>query len=139
MEGGCTMVRHISILGALLSILILPVHGSAATAVPSSEVSQAIVIQDVTARESSVAGTVVNNSSKTLRNVELLVRQEWLWNDELHPGDDSPGRTLSFTLRQDIAPHGSASFSFQTPPLARRSDGRFVVTVEVTGFSEVGF
>jgi hypothetical protein len=135
------MVTRISILGALLSILILPVHGSAATAavVPSSEASQQIVIQDVTAKDSSVAGTVVNNSSKTFRDVELLVRQEWLWNDELHPGTDSPGRTLPFTLRQDIAPHGSASFSFQTPPLARRSDGRFVTTVEVTGFSEVGW
>jgi hypothetical protein len=135
------MVTRISILGALMSILILPVHGSAAAGavVPSSEASQEIVIQDVTAKDSSVAGTVVNYSSKTVRDVELLVRQEWLWNDELHPGTDSPGRTLSFTLRQDIAPHASASFSFQTPLLAQRSDGRFVTTVEVTGFSELGW
>jgi hypothetical protein len=135
------MVTRISFLGALLSILILAVHGSAATGavVPSSEASQEIVMQDVTVKDSSVAGIVVNNSSKTVRDVELRVRQEWLWNDERHPGTDSPGRTLSFTLRQDIAPHASAAFSFQTLPLARRSDGRFVTTVEVTGFSEVGF
>jgi hypothetical protein len=134
------MVTRTSILGALLSILILPVHGSGATAavVPSSEASQEIVIRDVTATDSSVAGTVVNNSSKTFRSVVLLIRQEWLWNDERHPGTDSPGRTLSFILRQDIAPHTSASFNLQTPPLARRPDGRFVTTVEVTDFSEVG-
>ena len=134
------MATRISILGALLSIFILPVHESTATAavVPSSEASQEIIIQDVTAKDRSVSGTVVNNASKTVRDVELLVRQEWLWNDERHPGTDSPGRTLPFTLRQDIAPHASASFTFQTPPLARRSDGRFVTTVEVTGFSEVG-
>ena len=135
------MVTRISILGALMSILILPVHGSAAAGavVPSSEASQEIVIQDVTAKDSSVAGTVVNNSSKTVRDVELLVRQEWLWNDELHPGPDSPGRTVPFTLHQEIAPHASAAFTIQIPPLAPRSDGRFVTTLEITGFTEVGF
>ena len=135
------MVARTSIFGALLSILILPVHESAATAavVPSFEASQEIFIKDVTATDSSVAGTVVNNSSKTFRNVVLLIRQEWLWNDERHPGTDSPGRALSFILRQDIAPHTSASFNLQTPPLAPRPDGRFVTTVEVTDFSEVGY
>jgi len=138
-EEGFSMVTRISILGALLSIFILPVNGSAATGtvVSSSEASQEIVIQDVTAKDGSVSGTVVNNSSKTVRDVELLVRQDWLWNDERNPGMDSPGRTLRVTLRQDIAPHASASFILQTPPFAPRSDGRFVTTVEVTGFSEV--
>jgi len=136
------MVPRISILGVLLSTFILPVQGSAATAivVPSSEASQKIVIQSVLIKDGSViSGTVINNSNKAVRDVGFRVRQEWLWNDELHPGTDSPGRTLSFTLRQDIAPHASASFSFQTPLLAQRSDGRFVTTVEVTGFSEVGW
>jgi hypothetical protein len=132
------MVTRISILG-VLSILIMRVNASAATGavVPSSEASQEIVVQDVTAKDGSVSGIVVNNSSKTVRDVALLVRQEWLWNDEFHPGIDSPGRALRVTLRQDIAPHTSASFIFQTPPFALRSDGRFVTTVEVTGFSEV--
>jgi hypothetical protein len=140
-KGGFTVVSRISILGTLLSVLILPVHGSAAmgVVVPSSEASRAVVIQNVTAKNGSVSCTVVNNSAKTVRDVELLVRQEWLWNDELHPGADSPGRTLPFTVRRDIAPHASASFILQTPPTAARSDGRFVTTVEVTGFSEVGW
>jgi hypothetical protein len=49
-EGGFTVVPRILILGALLSVVILPVHGSAAmgVVVPSSEASQAVVIQDVT-------------------------------------------------------------------------------------------
>jgi hypothetical protein len=136
------MSPRISILGALLSILILPVQGPAATGVvvQSSEASEKIVIQDATLKAgSALSGTVVNNSSKTVRDVGFRVRQEWLWNDELHPGTDSPGRTLPFTLRQDIAPHASASFTIQIPPLAPRSDGRFMTTLEVTGFTEVGF
>ena len=73
-----------------------------------------------------------------LRGVELLLRQVWLWNDERHPGTDSPGRTLPFTLGGDVAPNASAPFTFQTPPLPQRSDGRFVTTMDVTGFTEVG-
>ncbi len=136
------MVPRISILGVLLSTFILPVQGSAATAivVPSSEASQKIVIQSVLIKNGSViSGTVINNSSKAVRDVGFRVRQEWLWNDELHPGPDSPGRTVPFTLHQEIAPHASAAFTIEIPPLAPRSDGRFVTTLEITGFTEVGF
>src|SRR5262249_35541516 len=134
-----TMVIRISVIGALLSSLILPVHGFAGTGtvVPSSEASQEIVIQHVAARDGSDSGTIVNNSSQTVRDVQLLVRQEWLWNDEFHPATDSPGRTLRVTQRPDIPPHASASFVFQTPPFDRRSDGQLVTAVDVIGFAEV--
>jgi hypothetical protein len=101
------MVRRISILGALLSIFILPVQGPADTGVvvPSSEASQKIVIQSALIKNSSViSGTVINNSNKTVRDVGFRVRQEWLWNDELHPGADSPGRTVPFTLHAGDRP-----------------------------------
>jgi hypothetical protein len=119
--------------GALLGILTLPLHGAAAPAavVPSSEIAQTIVINDLTVQEGSISGIVVNKSSTTVRGVELLLRQTWLWNNERHPGTDSPGRTLPFTLRTDVAPNGSAPFTFQTPC-------RFVTTMDVTGFTEVG-
>lgn len=135
------MVTRIWIFGALLGgILTLPLHGITATAavVPSSEAAQTIVIKDLAVHEGSVSGTVVNKSSATLRGVEVLLRQGWQWNNERHPGTDSPGRTLPFTLRGDVAPNASAPFTFQTPPLPERSDGRFVTTMDVTGFSEVG-
>jgi hypothetical protein len=135
------MVTRIWIFGALLGILSLPLHGATAAAgVVSSpeEAAQTIVIKDLTVHEGSVSGTVVNKSSATVRGVELLLRQDWQWNDERHPGTDSPGRTLPFTLRTDIAPNASAPFTFQTPPLPQRSDGRFVTTMDVIGFTEVG-
>lgn len=134
------MVTRIWIFGALLGILSLPLHGTNATAavVSSPEAAQTIVISDLTVKDDSVSGTVVNKSSATVRGVELLLRQTWLWNNEFHPGADSPGRALPFTLRGDVAPNASASFTFQTPPLDQRSDGRFVTTMDVTGFTEVG-
>ena len=90
------MIQRASILGSLLGILIVPAHVSAAAIVGSSQASQEVIIENVTASDSSVGGTVVNNSSKTFRNVVLLIRQDWLWNDERNPAPDSPGRTLSF-------------------------------------------
>ena len=134
------MVTRIWIFGALLGILVLPLDGTRATAavVQSSEIDQTVVISGLTVGEGAVSGTVVNKSSATLREVGLLLRQTWLWNDDHHPGADSPGRTLPFTLGGDVAPHASAPFAFQTPPLPQRSDGRFATTMDVTGFTEVG-
>jgi len=115
---------------ALLALLL------ASAILHPSGVAPTIVINDLTVREGSVSGVVVNTSSGRIRRVQLLLRQAWLWNDERHPGADSPGRTLPVTLRTDVAPNGSAPFVFQTPPLARRFDGRFVTTMDVVGFTE---
>jgi len=136
------MVSRISILVALLDIFILlvPGHADMGILVPSSEASQKIVIQSALIKNSStISGTVINNSDKTVRDVGFSIRQEWLWNDEHHPGPDNPGRTVPFTLHQEIPPHATAAFAIQIPPLAPRSDGRFVTTLEITGFTELGF
>src|SRR5450756_2351009 len=133
------MVTRIWIFGAMLGILSLPLHGVTATAAgaPASDAAQTIVINDLRVQEGSVSGTIVNKSSATLRGVKLLLRQVWQWKDERHPGTDSPGRALPFTLSGDVAPNASAPFTFQIPPLEQRSDGRFVTTMDVTGFTEV--
>lgn len=132
------MFTRISILGALLSVLTLQVATARATVVAPAEAVQTIVVSDLNVQEGSVSGTVVNKSAATVSKVALLLRQEWHWKDELHPGTDSPGRTLPFTLAAEVAPNASAPFTFQFPPLAQRSDGHFVTTMDVTGFTEVG-
>jgi len=134
------MVTRIWSFGALLGILSLPLHGATATAavVSSSEAGRTIVINDLAVQDGSVSGTIVNKSSATVREVKLLLQQSWQWKDERHPGTDSPGRTLPFTLGGDVAPNTSARFTFQTPRLPQRSDGQFVTTMDVISFSEVG-
>ncbi len=138
------MVTRISMFVALLSILILPLHRAAAAAPAAdavlrpAEAARTILINDVSVQNGWVSGTVINQSSTTLHAVELSLQQVWLWNDERHPGTESPGRTLPFTFRGDVPPNGSAPFTFQPPPLPQRSDGRFVTTVDVIGFTQVG-
>lgn len=134
------MTTRTWIIGALLCQLSLPLQSAFATAdvVPSSEAAQTVVITGLTVKDASVSGTVVNKSAATVRGVEMVLRQVWQWKDELHPGTDSPGRTLTFTLGGDVAPHSSAPFTFQMPPLPQRSDGRFTTTMDVIRFTEVG-
>jgi len=138
------MVARIVMFVALLGIVILLLpRTSAAAAVPEAvvlppEAARTVVINALSVQEGSVSGSVVNRSLATLRGVELSLRQVWLWSDERHPGTDSPGRTLPLTLKGDVAPNASAPFNFQIPALPQRSDGRFVSTMDVVSFSEVG-
>jgi len=71
------MVTRIWIFAALLGILILPLHGATASAavVSSSEAARTVVIKDLTVREGSVSGTIVNKSSATVRGVDLMLQQ----------------------------------------------------------------
>ena len=134
------MIKRISIYGALLGVLSLTLPGTIALAAsePPADAARTIVIKDLIVQEGSVSGTVVNKSSATLRGVEMMLRQDWQWSNERHPGAESPGRSLPFSLGGDVAPNASAPFTFQTPRLPQRSDGRFVTTMDVVSFSEVG-
>lgn len=135
------MIKRIWTFGTLLGVLSLPLqtaHASEAALVPSADAARRVVVSDLTVNEASVSGTVVNRTAATVRGVDLMLRQVWHWNDERHPGTDSPGRALPFTLAGDVAPNASAPFTFPIAPLEQRSDGRFVSTMDVTGFSEVG-
>ena len=77
--------------------------------VPESRLARDVVVRDVSVDDDgTVAGTVVNNSGKLLRDVRLMIRRSWLWKDEFHPGKDDPSRTEYFTLQQDIPPGGQA-------------------------------
>ena len=126
---------------ALLASLIAPPRADAASpaVVTPAQASDDVVVTGLQVHDSAVSGNVVNASTKSIREVKLLIRQAWLWNDERHPGADNPGRALTFVLHPDINPRGSASFTFQTPPMPARSDGRFVTTAEIVAFTEVGW
>ena len=75
----------------------------------------------------------------TVRDVRLLFHHTWLWADEFHPGEDSPGRADYYTVRNELPPGGTVEFSYRPePPLPDRGDRRFETTVDVVGWMEVG-
>ncbi|MCX8071232.1 MAG: hypothetical protein N3C12_02095 [Candidatus Binatia bacterium] len=104
------------------------------------EIAAVLTVRDVRVDGDVVRATLVNQSPRRLADVRLLIRHSWLWNNERNPGSDNPGRTDTYTIPDEIPAGGTYNLVYKiVPPLPRRHDGRFVTTVELIGFTEVGF
>ncbi len=109
-----------------------------ATIENAAEANQNLAVSDVRSHDGAVSGTIFNRSSEPVRDVRLLIDHVWLWNNERHPGEVSPGRTDVYTVRGEIAPGGSLPFTFEGPALPDRGGGHFETHVQVTEFTQVG-
>ena len=73
-----------------------------------------------------------------MRDVQLLISYQWLWENETHPGEGGPGRAVFYTVNQEIPPGGQVPFAYRPEaPLSERSDGRYTTNVSVAGFTEI--
>lgn len=106
--------------------------------VPSERVAESVALRDVRVEGDVVSGVLTNRSGEVLRDVQLLIKHDWLWKNEFRPGEDNPGRAVYYTVPGEILPGGQTTFTYRAdPPLPARSDGRFNTSVEVVGFVEV--
>ncbi len=97
-----------------------------------------VVLQDIKTSGSTVSGVIVNKSNHPINNVDLLIRYTWLWQNERHPGKDSPGRSSFYKIPDEIPPGGRLAFTYKPPsPLPSRSDGHFEAGADIAGFREV--
>jgi hypothetical protein len=118
-------------------LLMQPVRGVSETIASGGDAS--VSITDVKAQGGAVSGMLVNRSQRPVHDVRVLVRYIWHWNNERHPGEDSPGRAEFSLVPLEIPPGGSVPFAHDaSPPLPERTDGHFTATAEVVGFTEVG-
>ncbi len=127
--------------GMVLSIVCwfpaVSVH--AQTLATKGQATGAVIVRNVSMKEGVVTGEVMNSSPRLVRDVRLLIRHTWFWNDERHPGTDSPGRAGYYTVSKDIPTEGRGMFTYRPePPLPERTDGHFETSAEVVGFTEVG-
>ncbi len=129
----------LALLVALLAVMgTRPGAALSATLISQDQASQAVSIRKLSVKDGVVSGELVNNSSRTLRDVQLLIRSTWLWNNEMHPGADSPGDAVYYTVEGDIPPGGSKPFTYRpASPLPSRPDGHFEVAVSIAGFAEL--
>jgi hypothetical protein len=101
-----------------------------------------VVVVDVRSDQSGiVSATLVNRTDHSVRDVRLLVRHEWLWNDEMSPGPEvlNPGRAVFHTVEGSIPAQGRKEFVYRPdPPLRGGASGSFRTKVEVIGFTEIG-
>jgi hypothetical protein len=102
------------------------------------EAARIVTLEKVLSEGGSVSGEIHNRSSRTLRDVELLIRHTWLWNSEFKPGKDDPGTSVYYTVPGEVPAQGTASFKYVPPaPLPKRSDGYFQTTITIAGFTEI--
>ena len=132
----------IVLLGAALNIITArtPAVSAATDMVVASQqqAAQALSVRDVKVQGNTVSGVLTNESSNVVRDVGLLVRYTWFWNNERHPGQKNPGRADIHTVAGPIPPGASVPFTYRAPePLPERSDGHFNPVVEVVSFTEL--
>jgi hypothetical protein len=88
--------------------------------------------------EGEVSGEIVNNSTHTVRDVQLQILYSWRWKNETRPGKDDPGAVNYHSLNQEIPAGKTTRFNYKpSPPLPSRTDGQFDVTVKIIGFAEI--
>ncbi len=126
-----------------LSAWVLSAYPTLARAKTSDSIqspaAEDVVVRDVNPQGDRLSGVVVNRSRWPVRDVRLLIRHTWLWNNERHPGADSPGRASFYTTSGTIPPGESAPFEYRSvDPSPSRPDGHFKTEVEVVGYTEVG-
>jgi hypothetical protein len=131
--------------GAIVMLGLLDTPGWSLSAVAGppeivspQEAAQVVDVANVKTRGNMVSGVLINESPQIARDVQLLIRQTWMWKNERHPGADSPGRAEFYTVHTAIPPHGTTAFAYDAKPLPQRTDGHFQTHVQVVGFTEVG-
>jgi hypothetical protein len=123
----------------LLLMAALSVQAQSPSLASSKQAERIVAVRDVQLRDSTVSGVIVNTSPRLLRDVKVMIRHTWQWKNERHPGNDNPGRAEQVTVPGEVPPSGSLPFTFQLKaPLPQRTDGHFITSAEITGFTEVG-
>jgi hypothetical protein len=102
------------------------------------EITRTLAIEKVAVRDGTVSGEIHNLSPNTLRDVQLYIRDIWLWDNEFHPGNNDPSVSYVYTEPKEIPPGGNVPFTFSpSPPLPNASGGHFMTQVSPAGFTEV--
>ena len=130
---GCAVGGALGLLLWIESALASP---DAFLSVP--EASNTVAVRNVSVRDDVVSGEIVNMSPRPLRDVQLLIRRIWHWENEFRPGQNPPGSADYYTVDEEITPGGTRRFTYRLPSHSRsRSDGHFETTVTVAGFAAI--
>ena len=115
-------IRGLMLFGSLLLGLIFAFWSKPSfsqTILSQEQAGSVLAIEKVAAQpDGTVTGEIRNNSKNTVRDVQLFIRNTFLWKDEFHPGTESPSAAFYPTISGEIAPGGSLPFKFTpSPPL----------------------
>jgi len=128
---GLSFLRSIATICAIVFVTASATQRALAQDVRTREEAERILeIENATVTDSAVSGEVVNRSRNTVRDVQLLIRHIWLWDD--------PSTSAYYKLEKDIPPGSRVPFTYQPAiPLPKMAGGHFVTTVAIGGFAEL--
>lgn len=112
-------------------------HADMVSVLSSSEARHAPAVRNVTMRGNVITGEVVNQLPDRVRDVELLIRQIWHWDNERRPGANPPGEAVYHVVAAEIPSGAIERFTHELSPLPSRSDGYFETVVTVASFNEI--
>jgi hypothetical protein len=104
--------------------------------VPADSVARRVAVEDVRRDPDAIRGRLVNRGTTTVTRIEVLATDAFRWTDERHPGTDDPGQAGTVTVAGPLAPGASLPFAVGLPPRPVRTDGTFVPSASVVGFTE---
>jgi len=132
-------VRHLGAIAIMAAMTWLQAETAIpATLVPAEKAAEVVVLRNVAIKDGKISGELVNQTKHAVRDVQLLIRHLWQWKNEFRPGTDEVGRAVYHTVEKEIAPGGSAPFSYEpSPPLPSGPGGFYQTTVSIAGFTEI--
>jgi hypothetical protein len=126
-------------IGIGLTLVLFPSHGFSQNVRNREEIVRIVTIEKLTVSpDYAVAGEIVNRSPNAMRDVQVIIRHVWLWDQETKPGRDDPSRSVYVTVSGEIAAGGRSPFTHKpSPPLSRMPGGRFITSAAIAGYTEI--
>ena len=122
---------------ALLTIAAGPTF-SASLVVNHDSIKERVALKPVELRDGTLRTDIVNRGPTSIDSVDLIVRYDWVWNDDLEviPPGHGPGWVEYVTVSEIIDPGEALAFEY-TPQAAlpNRNDGYFVPRVAIVGYA----
>jgi len=104
------MLAHSLILGALVWPCAQAANAADdLTLVPPNQMQNDVTVHVREAAGGKISGIVTNNTGHRIKDPELLIRYDWIWENERQPGEDNPGWAASYVVPQEIGANESVS------------------------------
>lgn len=136
MQSGSFAFAAIMLASSVLSLK--PIAAFSATVLSRDKAAEVVALEDVVVKDGVISGKLVNKSSRPIRDVELLIRHLWIWNNEFRPGEDNRSQAEFYTVKTVIDPGKAIPFRYEfSRPSSTSTDGYFLTAVSVAGFTEI--
>jgi hypothetical protein len=119
---------------ALTPALQVNVQAAETLVTERENMASMIDVSEVQADASMVSGKLVNRTADSLRDMKLVVTDDFTFSGKRQPGSENPSQVTEMQVVGPIPPRGSIPFNLDRA-LPDRKDGTFSTSVSVVGFT----